>query len=178
MKEIYRGKDRTKKEFIVTTSTRNLEDRLHLIVNTGEKKIDYTFFCNDIYNHQTEWNVTRCKAVLKAIENEKIKVKKTKVKKERLFIVGIFCKDGKEYFWRVPFKFHGQIKEGMWVKVGTKHGIGTVKVVKVLPAKEVGFEPTHTVRAVMTSQNFELLTMEEKLARLKLKKAQKKAKTE
>lgn len=169
MKELYRGVDRAKTEFVITTSTLDKEDRLHLVIITTAKTIDYVFFCNKTYNHQTQWNVTKCKAVQKAIENEKIEVKKKKVKnvaksKRPCYAIGIQYKGGREYAWKVPRKLVDKLQAGMWARAKTKYGTVTIKVLRIIPTSELDYVPTQSIEVITKRQDYELFTYQEYLS--------------
>lgn len=175
MKELYRGSDRTKTEFVITTSTRDKEDRLHLKVVAWAKTEDYVFFCNDTYNHQTKWNVTKCKAVLKAIQNEKIRINKSTIKniaksKRPCCAICIQYQGGKEYAWNVPRKLVDKLQSGMWVRAKTKYRTITVKVLRIVPANELDFTPTQSIESITRKQDYELFTREQFITHVKQKK--------
>lgn len=166
MREIYNGADREKTRFTITTSTLDKEDRLHLIIINHKRTVEYVFCCNDTYNHNTQWNVTRCKAVLKAIENGKIEVKKRKMKnvarsKRPVCIYALHHKDGKEYAWNVPKKYTDKVQEGMWIKVDTRKGKKLAKITRVVLKSEMEYEPIQEVIYIPHKQDHELMTAEE-----------------
>jgi len=161
MREIYKGADREKTSFTITTSSMDMKDRLHLIVGNSERTDDYVFFCNDTYNHNTQWNVTKCKAVLKAIKNGKIALRKQKVKgvskkKEPVCIYALHLKDGKEYAWKVQKKHWKRVKEGMWVRVATRNGKKLAKITRVVLESEMEYEPTQEVICIPHKQDYKL----------------------
>lgn len=164
MSEIYRGRDREKTEFIIMTPKKKHENMLHLVVDDGTVN-KYVFECTETYNQQTQWSVTKCKAVLKAIMNGRVKLLYVNGKMAEYCVVGKHDKEGKEYCWNIPprGRKRKKIKVGKWVLVDTKNGVRMVKVIKVIPTVACTEKPLRNVVGVRKMKS-PLLTKDEKKA--------------